>query len=398
MSFWEQFPYTNFHDLNLDWIMGRLGKLKSSIDEARTYAENAYTSVELSNNNAERAANSAELAANSAERSEQAYDNAVELYNNLASGRRYVLIGDSYGVNTTRDGLDITGWCSRVKQTMGFTDYVCTYYAQSGAGFVHGGADGNFSHCLDVAYGLVEDAESITDIVVLGGYNDHSESAAEISLAIDAFIAKAKQLFPSAVVHVGFIGRRSSSAEQSVWRNLFYVYNVYTNAPCGHINNIEYACRAKQYFVSDGVHPNNDGQKRIANALCAWIRGGYTAVDASNFVAGNITGNMSMNGPITRFSVPSITINGAQESTIDLGEITQGWILSFAGWSIIPIMGTVKDSNGVWRNCTFYMSITNDCHLVLTPRCVTDSGWVDTADYATISILVQTVNLPTMLC
>ena len=37
MSFWEHFPYTNFHDINLSWVLDEIKKL-------RTYIEN-YTAV-----------------------------------------------------------------------------------------------------------------------------------------------------------------------------------------------------------------------------------------------------------------------------------------------------------------------------------------------------------------
>ena len=33
MGFFDNFPYTNFHDLNLDWVLKQLVELKSYIEQ-----------------------------------------------------------------------------------------------------------------------------------------------------------------------------------------------------------------------------------------------------------------------------------------------------------------------------------------------------------------------------
>ena len=56
----HKFPYTNFHDLNLDWIVSKLGELKKVLedsianrDETKQYADESKLNAEASENNAE---------------------------------------------------------------------------------------------------------------------------------------------------------------------------------------------------------------------------------------------------------------------------------------------------------------------------------------------------------
>ena len=36
MGVFDNFPYTNFHDLNLDWIIGKIQALEAKIDSLKT--------------------------------------------------------------------------------------------------------------------------------------------------------------------------------------------------------------------------------------------------------------------------------------------------------------------------------------------------------------------------
>lgn len=50
MGLFEQFPYTNFHELNLDWIIGKVKEFNTRLDtiqETVTEAANAYTDSQV---------------------------------------------------------------------------------------------------------------------------------------------------------------------------------------------------------------------------------------------------------------------------------------------------------------------------------------------------------------
>lgn len=44
MSFFDKFPYTNFHELNIDWIISQLKTVKDSMLKAVESAKNAKIS------------------------------------------------------------------------------------------------------------------------------------------------------------------------------------------------------------------------------------------------------------------------------------------------------------------------------------------------------------------
>jgi len=67
MGLFEHWPYTNFHDLNLDWIISRFKNVETAEANAQEYAANAATSAENASASAESAAASETSAGESAE-------------------------------------------------------------------------------------------------------------------------------------------------------------------------------------------------------------------------------------------------------------------------------------------------------------------------------------------
>ena len=65
--FFNRYPYTDFHELNLDWIISKIKEIKDSVIAAAGSADAAAGSAEAAAGSAEAAAGSAEAAAGSAE-------------------------------------------------------------------------------------------------------------------------------------------------------------------------------------------------------------------------------------------------------------------------------------------------------------------------------------------
>lgn len=76
MAFFNKFPYTDYHELNLDWILTKLGLIDKGIKESADSAKLAKEAQE----GAETARNGAESARAGARTAER---NTIELYNNL---------------------------------------------------------------------------------------------------------------------------------------------------------------------------------------------------------------------------------------------------------------------------------------------------------------------------
>ena len=81
MSFFDKFPYTNFHELNLDWIISQLATVKDSMLKAVESAKNAKVSEDNANESANKALWAKDRAVNAetnARNSENAATDAAE--------------------------------------------------------------------------------------------------------------------------------------------------------------------------------------------------------------------------------------------------------------------------------------------------------------------------------
>ena len=59
MAWYHKFPWTNFHELNLDWIMDIVGKAEKVLPDAASATEAANEAAQLANNNAVAASDAA---------------------------------------------------------------------------------------------------------------------------------------------------------------------------------------------------------------------------------------------------------------------------------------------------------------------------------------------------
>ena len=78
MGLFEHWPYTNFHDLNLDWIIKKIKNVETAEANTAEYAEAAAESAAASQRSAEASQQSAENSQQSAEASQQSADNSAQ--------------------------------------------------------------------------------------------------------------------------------------------------------------------------------------------------------------------------------------------------------------------------------------------------------------------------------
>ncbi len=186
----------------------------------------------------------------------------------------YVLIGDSYGYDSTRDGLSITGWQNRLKSRYGLTEGTdCFSRAEAGAGFSAESSSGrNFQSIMEfIASEMTEEQRNnVGHIVTAGGANDTiaPNNTADYLTIFGSFRTSMRSLFPNAKLTVVPIGMDNSSRTRRLRAPA--VYNQYQIACQGLGINFAWGAWFYRYDkrteVSDHVHPNNDGQ-RIAAAM-----------------------------------------------------------------------------------------------------------------------------------
>lgn len=402
MGFFDNFPYTNFHELNLDWILSKLGLLDQSAEAAAQSATEAKASETAA---ADKANNAGASAATAAQSAAAAAQSAAEAASIAQTGRRYIFIGDSYA-----DGWDpetestIKSWVGYIKDYLGVSGNTAYEKHDGGAGFTVAGHSGNtFAGLLTQLAPDVTDAATITDIVVLGGYNDRNNYNAIID-AVAGFKDTAKKLFPRATVRIGWVGRNVSTTKTSVEvNNLYRAMVKYTNSEVAYLTGVEYAARAVEQFFNDGIHPNSAGQLSIAQALYRCLTGG--ASEAYGSLAGlgcsggeiSFAANVAISGKdIVWFNdqqVQDVNKSGNCDGAvqIDCGVITNGPLLSAIFNAEFRLPGLVT-SGGTAYAASFKVLVRKDNHLVLFPYAVKSNGWV--SGITNIRIFENTLMLP----
>lgn len=201
------------------------------------------------------------------------------------SERYFVFIGDSYtyGYYPDNSAKKITGYVDLAKARTGLKGSIL---ARGGEGFAKNGPYGKFLNRIKEFSG---DKSQVTDVVVLGGYNDHDMSVSEIHAGIKEFCNYVASNFPIAKVTIGMVGWTTSASRYYELRRVLYTYIDAASAnKCAFIPNLEFVMHHTELFSSDGLHPNEDGHGKLSAALTSWIMGGGVDV-AYGYQAVNYT-------------------------------------------------------------------------------------------------------------
>lgn len=329
-NFFNKYPYTDFHELNLDWLLNRMKQLEIDFDEfkvvnnitfsgqwditkqypAWTIVSNnniGYVSIQpvpvgvtINNGNywVEVIDYTAQIAglqtrvinlentvgdANSG-LVKHTNDNTTAInenksrLNDLALSGTIAIIGDSYLQGYTPDG-PVTDWGTLFKSKIKKTNVV--KYAYGGVGFVNTVDGKNFGNMvLDIHNDPNVDDDDVTLIIFGGGWNDHGYSYNNLETGIATAITNIETYFPNAQVCISFMAWDKHSGHS-------YTPQIKINFPA----MLENACRNKNVFLlsntykclqlgaymsTDGFHPNATGQERLAEALYTGLVGTYT--------------------------------------------------------------------------------------------------------------------------
>lgn len=331
-AFGENFPYTNFHDLNLDWIIGKIKELETRVDEFELKNQihyeggwdehEAYTKYAIVSDgtyfymsqkdtppgilltNQEywlkvidipvihsegewsankdytplaivTAGNVGFMARKDVPRGTSLSNTEYwhELYNLSAPGeKRYIFIGDSYGAQA-ESWIDIV--IDRLGLVVGSNAFK---KARASYGFIGDTAhvsNPTFISLLNEVATEITAPESITDIIVGGGHNDaYSDDAPALLSAINAFIARVHELFPNAYTRIGFIAY-TGTAPYVNYANAINQYQYASNqGKTTYLTETEKAIHSMYFLKDDMTHPNQYGALEIANAILRCLNTG----------------------------------------------------------------------------------------------------------------------------
>lgn len=296
----SNFPYTDFHNLNLDWVLDTVKGLNTEWklynteweawkNEITHYVENLdyYGAVSDYMNGLK---NSGELS---------------DMLNSwLGADFNIVCIGDSYGQGYTPDGnKKVTSWIELFDSKYFKSQHIYSR-ADGGAGFAATG-QGNltFTGMLSALTADISESErkKVKYVIVGGGWNDIFFQSNAINTGITSFVQLATTVYPNADICIGFIAAPSAKALTSTerwngWRSAKTAYET-TWANYRVLVGANIGLRWNGLLASDFVHPNEMGQASLADSMYKSIIGGSYEGNrySDDFAVANSAGTFNYN-------------------------------------------------------------------------------------------------------
>lgn len=285
----SNFPYTDFHNLNLDWILETVKDLDTKWDAYYTQWNKWQTDVQNYIDNLDYIA---------------AIDNYLDALK--ASGELsniidtwlteygIITISDSYGEGYTPDGM-VKPWCDILHEQY-FSD--ASFYVNKSKGGSGFGSNTHFSELLSQAIATLTDKQKkqVKYVVVAGGWNDQFIASSTVNSGITDTIALMSQL-PNATLYIGWIATPiigfTTVAKVKAYNEIKTLYETHWGK-FKFLSGADSALRWTSVLASDNIHPNATGQSSIADMIykamggyASWNRSGEFALDGVNCTLNN---------------------------------------------------------------------------------------------------------------
>lgn len=260
---WWRFPYTNFHEMNLDWI---LQKIKDFSNDIENVNNTIIQQVDDTINDLVESGYFDDLIDND-------LLNGLQTQIDLLTKKNVIMLGDSYG--TYEDS-----WNVRLENII--NPDVCYKFSLGGCGFGKKDIDGNTpTKLLSDNSGKVSNKLKINMIIVAMGAND-IVFPDDISQGFEDFRTYCNQNYPNATIYIAAIGntlgtRSGNSFSAATPANYYKMVTTYQNMGryhnCRYLRFSEMSLINPNHFQSDGIHPNSDGSANIATMLFRALTG-----------------------------------------------------------------------------------------------------------------------------
>ena len=347
-----------------------------------------------------------------AEKMPDYYINAVNNRIDKMLSKKILFIGDSYLVL----GNGTNGIIDKFKTITGENNVLYSIY--SGVGFKYTVDNKNFITLLND----VPNDNDITDIIVVGGYNDQYSDQTDVVNNIGTFCSTAKTKFPNASVYIAMAGFTQEASKRYAIYTTYVSYSQCNKFGANFLSGVECVMHDTSLFVGDPdfTHPNENGREKLAIAIAqAWKTGrysyniGYTLLPLT--LSGLATsGNFQLNTMIIDNKTYILnqgvrTINFASEpdisdihlAQIEIATLTVGQAGAlFSPWPYnmypIPVTCSINQTGG-WITLNGKMQFVNN-KVYLVFEDAQGNNWTDLHGLKTIEINTCQGVFPTQIC
>lgn len=289
-----KFPYTNFHEMNLTWVIetvknlieewiemqGKFTGLQGDFEELKKFVTDYFAKLEIDK---EVRKILDEMKA-SGELSEIISDALLQGALARVNKPTVLILGDSYGAGENLSNKE-NSWAYMLKNALEKNGYTVKLSAISGYGFK---ADGTktFTNMLNTLASTMtaNDKANVVKVIVGGSYNDRNAPESDISQGMIDFQNAISNNFENCKnVVVCPMGWTWEGHQQGIHTSTTYISVIkaikiwmYSSAQLGF--GVIPAYQGMLYessFSNDGVHPSDQGQKNILNMVIGAFDGLY---------------------------------------------------------------------------------------------------------------------------
>lgn len=289
-----KFPYTNFHEMNLTWIIetvkilteewiemqGKFTGLQGDFEELKKFVSDYFAKLEIDK---EVRKILDEMKANG-ELSEIISDALLQGALSRVNKPTVLILGDSYGAGENIANREYS-WAYMLKSALEKNGYAVKLSAIGGYGFK---ADGTktYTNMLNTLAGTMttNEKKNVVKIIVGGSYNDRNSAENDISQGMIDFQSAIASNFENCKnVVVCPMGWTWEGHQQGIHTSTTYISVIkaikiwmYSASQLGF--SVIPAYQGMLYessFSNDGVHPSEQGHKNILNMVIGAFDGLY---------------------------------------------------------------------------------------------------------------------------
>lgn len=289
-----KFPYTNFHEMNLTWIIetvknlteewigmqGEFADLQGNFEELKKFVTDYFAKLEIDK---EVRKILDEMKA-SGELSEIVSDALLQGALARVNKPTVLILGDSYGAGENIANREYS-WAYMLKSALEKNGYTVKLSAISGYGFK---ADGTktYTNMVNTLAGTMttNEKKNVVKVIVGGSYNDRNSAENDISQGMIDFQSAVANNFENCKnVVVCPMGWTWEGHQQGIHTSTTYISVIkaikiwmYSAAQLGF--SVIPAYQGMLYessFSNDGVHPSEQGHKNILNMVIGAFDGLY---------------------------------------------------------------------------------------------------------------------------